>query len=346
MSESHSKEPSQEEVENFGRQVELSRKIAKKAFEELGIPKDVPEDYPQGGARWRLYSGEHEEELVLSIQFDLFGSEMVMHVRFSRSIQTLLDELEKLLADPSARMYFDVEDADVEDVVFDRILDLSKGYIRYLPPAFFHAFCQVTSEVIIDHIKKVVEPMYRWDDLDGVGDPIKLLPTNNLSDLSDRFPDVDFLLFRFLKETEDQLGDFRKDLRRGRKVYLTHERFKNLNEEYTKLRRDYEQVKKKFKEQRDAYAVLHADSLAGWTAHWDAYMEKFHADLSFSHNNYERAPSQLAYRHLAWRYDYSEKTMERKVIESRTLAKEHKARAARRRQSPPRPKKPTSDAAR
>ncbi|MBK8302974.1 MAG: hypothetical protein IPK98_06080 [Chloracidobacterium sp.] len=136
------------------------------------------------------------------------------------------------------------------------------------------------------------------------------------------------MLLNYLEIIEKEFAEYRKGVNLNRQVYLTPDRTENLYLEYDDLRIKFKEIKKEFKLRRSAYFITHpAKGDADWDQHWESYLEGAFPSLTFSQNDFERTPSELAYRYLAGQFDYHPDTMERKVFESRSIAKERSKRS-------------------
>lgn len=324
--------------EIFERQLAFAQRISNEVIEATGIPQGPATDKFPAGRRWRLFYANVNGNIVVSIELRPQGVGVLVHAGLTFTVLRMLQDLELLLDDGAARELFKItNDEELENSLFNRMMGLSISYISHLPTVLYHAFTLATTEAIIGDIKKVVEPIYKYEDEEADARNLDLLPNNELGDILRRFPNVDLQLLKELDSADREFVDYRKAARSGRKVWLTPEIFENLGQMFEEFRIGYAAVKKDYLKLRDAYALVHKNkSLDGWGDHWAEYVETTHREYIFSPNDIERTPSELAYRHLGRLYDYNEKTIERKVVESRAAARARNLNT----QIPDRPIKP------
>ena len=318
--------PTADEVETFGRQLALANRAALKALEAAGIPESEDMDSAPISTRWRAHFGVNDDTIVLSIEFRSLTTSSLLHIGLTHIVHEILRDLERLLSDPGAREFFEIgEKEDLEQAVFDRLVSISINYIGHLPLVIYQGFCQATEEAIISDIKKVVEPMFRLEELQNGGRSLNLLPNKRLNDISKRFPQIDFELLRFLDLTSREFRVYRNAALSSRKAWLTPTVFETLSDTYDELRVKYKTIKKKHTELQNAYTLIHKN-VVGWANHWQEHLAAEFSGCIFSELDNERTPSELAYRHLAIQFDYHEKSIERKVRDSRSLNREKKTR--------------------
>lgn len=322
-------EPSKEEIETFTRQKALAIKIAKEALKRANIPVDSPAEYQGTNLRWNSFYQETDGNIVLSVELNPLTTRAIIHSALGQPVLEMLRDLENLLSDSEAIQFFDVSEEERDEVIFERLVGMTISYISYLPIVLYHSFYQATGEAIINHIKKIVEPLYRMEaDSKSGAMPLNIIPNNSLMDIVKRFPKVDFALLNYLEIIDKEFTEHRKAVRLNRQVFLTPDRNENLYLEYDDLRIKFKEIKKEFKLRRPAYFMTHpTKGDADWDQHWEAYLEEAFPSLTFSQNDKERTPSELAYRYLASQFDYHPDTMERKVFESRSIAKERSKRS-------------------
>lgn len=316
----------------FERQLAYARRVSKDAVALLGVPEGpLAGDYPTG-KRWNMSYQYLDGNLTLNIELQPQRSVAYVLAPISLVILSVVEDLERLLADPSAQKLFNItSDKELEDFLYDRTLGFSISYIQQLPSVLFLAFTQASVDAIIGHVKKMVEPWYKYeDDVDPKN--LNLFPNTELGDILRRFPKVGLEFLRELDTDEKYFSHQRKEARSGRKVWLDREALEQLSDTFDGLRVEYTRIKKEYKRLHSAYMLINKKRnkrIDGWVDHWAEHLGVNYPDCYFTPNDTRRTPSELAYRHLSRIYDYSEKTIERKVAESRKAFRATKSRSAR-----------------
>ncbi len=205
------------------------------------------------------------------------------------------------------------------------------NYINHLPIVLFHSFYQSVKGSLISNIKTIVEPNYKesWA-IAGKPKAFTLLLTKRLTDLIKLFPEPRYELLNYVESIDKEFAEYRHNSLKSMRHARTPERMSNLHLEYDQIRINYKRIKKDYKLQRDAYfrVNVNAHENSG-LKYWKAYLHKNFQTLSFSQTDLERTPGELAYIHLGKQLGYSSGTVETKVGDSRTSAKERKQRANR-----------------
>jgi hypothetical protein len=319
---------SPQEIDEFNRKTTLAINVAREAVQRMNIPKDSPAETQEQNPYWKVFYQDVGDNIGLSILLNPLTTKANFQCSLGHTVLELVDDLETLLSDAEAMRLFQVSEEEKDEVIFERLVGLTITYIGHLPVVLYHSLYQAVNESMINHIKKIVEPLYRQElEFSDRENALNLLPNNSLNDIVKLFPNLDFRLLKYLEITDKQYKDYRKNVYSNRQVFLTPERFENLHHEYDLIRADFQKIKKEFEKRRDAYFLINPN--AGnddWNKHWEKYLEENFPLLSYSYLDRERTPSELAYRYLANDLDYHPDTIERKVIESRALAKERRRR--------------------
>jgi hypothetical protein len=316
-------QPSPEEVRNFERMFNLALKIAKEAVELVGIPKFSPDDHQFTNQRWSVYYHTVEKDLILNIEFNPLMTTGVLNISLAFVVLEVLREVEDLLSNQTAREFFDVEDSQLESVIYERTLEITLSYIYHFPIVIYHSFYQALNESIINQIKKFVEPDLRehWANSEVPKD-FSLVPEDNLSNIVELFPDADLEMLRYLEATEREFSTYRKAAFSDRKVWLTPQALMKLPDEYEQLRSEYTIAKKEYKSERQAFFKINRRAeLEDWEEHWSEYSDENFPNLFLTQEIPNYAPSALSYRHLAEKYNFSPGYMEKLVINAREQSK-------------------------
>lgn len=314
---------SPEEIENFKRKCQIALKAVKEAIQFLNIPENSPKDFQGKNQRFNTYYQNAGDNITLSIELNPFMTVGAVHLSLGHIALELLDDLEILFSDSEAAALFEISDSQKENIIHDRLVSLIVAFILHAPIVLYHSLYQAVGESVINNINKIVEPLFRKDNDElGEGNYLNLLPNNKLNDIVSRFPKSNFRLLNYVEIIDNEFKEYRKNVYRGRKALLTPERFDNLFKEYEEIRITYKIIKKAYYQKKGAYEITYPNAtMEDWEMHWEKYLTEEFPFYTFTKTDTERKPSELANQHLAKEYDYHPARIEKKVIESRALAK-------------------------
>ncbi len=315
-------ELSPEEIEDE-RKVILATEIAKKAVISLNIP-EFTNDGQFVNPRWNVfYIQDWRGDIILIIQFNPPITLGIIHTSLMYIAGSILDEMELILSSPNAMSLFNVEESEIETVVYEKTLLLMRDYIFRLPEIIYHSFHQTVNEILVSHIKKFIEYDLRdhWETL-GLPKDYSLVPENSLSNITKLFPESKLGLIPYLETIEEEFSAYRKGAFSNRKVWLTPKVFTQLPDDYEQLLTQYKKATKEYKSQRKAFfKVNRRASFDDWDKHWEEFSNENFPNLSLSGEIKNYIPSQLAYRHLAESLGFSADYMEKIVGIARKQAK-------------------------
>lgn len=299
----------------------LTFKIASDAIRELNVPEFNLERSEFTQNKSGVFYTEREMDIDLCIEFRLTFTTGYLQTSLIGFVFNIIDELELLYESPKAKEILELDDNDKNEVIYQKALDLTKQYIAHLPNVIFHSFHQTAKETIVNYLKKMVEHDLRESrKIQGLPDNFSLTPNNNLEEIVKLYPEGQFGFCERLEMIDKEYTTYRKTAYKDRKVWLKNQNPENLPKEYEALRLLFNQAKKEYKIQFDAYNVINSN-ISNWESYWEkVFNEKFPSLMLTEDFQFEDA-SYLAYQQLSDKYDHNAEYLKRLVRNSKKKAK-------------------------
>lgn len=308
-----------EDVQDFlKRQRPLALRIAREAVLAASVPAQTPGYEEFTDARWKVFHREENEDVVVLIRLHPFFTRAEVQCSLGLIAWAVLREMELLMSGPTVLEELAVEKTEVQNVIFDKSVQIVRDFLTHWPLVMFHAFHQGLAESIVGHIKKFVEYDLRehWND-GGKPKKFTILPNGKLGDLKKAFPEVDFQLVDHLEMINFEFEAYRKAASMDRQTWLTPKAFDALSSRYEDVRLLYKNARKEHKLEFDAYKRINKGKLAGWTDHWRIKFEEGFPGIYLNPDLEPDPPALLARRQLADEYGFSVDYIEKLVRSSK-----------------------------
>jgi hypothetical protein len=307
-----------------------SRQILADSISRTAVVETSITPYPRGDEirftklQYEVFYVEHDQGVNLTIEFDPLFTKGILHVALTPITFGILQDLETLFSAPETRKFLQVEESEMESVISDKALKLTKDFILHLPLVVSHSLHQGLRETIINHIKKFVDYDLRENDTESrrASKNSSLLPDDSLDNINKMFPSSYYGLCKHIESKDQELSAYRKGVFSGRKVWLTQDAFDELPDKYQELRKAYSQCLREFKQERQAFDRLNRNaSTEKWKEHWKAFSNSEFPMLFLTEDVEFESPSRLAFRQLGTLFDFSAEYMEKLVRNSRDQTK-------------------------
>lgn len=293
--------------------------IAREAVQRMNIP-DVSTYYDERpNLRFYIYCEHTERDLALIVEVNAVISNSITKTSLVLVAWTIQEEVRRLLQDADARKFLFVEDDEIEQVIHDETLTILLGYITYFPMTLFHTEHQILKETLLDYLKKTIEPrLNNYASTQGLSNDIKLVQDNHLQTILDLFPKAYLPIITLLEQTDMEFTEYRKNITKDRKVWLTNvnlenlpNEYKNLSNQYKKAKAEYETFSKEFFRENRSATFEQRDEQ--WRKHC---LGKF-PELFFPEKVEDFEAFKLAQIQLADKYGYKPSYMERLITQAK-----------------------------